>query len=313
MRRNTLTPYLLILCLVLIIMSLPLTSIETFRGKIFAFLSPAWNKAFLLKRATISSEEWKILEENDEITRLHLENHLLRTEISQLTEILHLQSNESQDALPARVIYRALNSWNSSLWINVGEADNAIYRKQMVTKNSPVTLGTAVVGVIDYVGKHQSRVRLITDTGLTPSVRALREEKGDLHYLAKGELQGSYQPQWRTQGQILHGVGFNYDFPDEYGPARDLRTGFPLNVENNETPISLLQPNDLLVTTGMDGIFPPGLEVATVLEIFPLKEGDYTYSLTARPTVENLNDLSIVFVIPPIGFDQEDKAPLLTH
>jgi rod shape-determining protein MreC len=313
MRRHALTPYLLILGLLLLIMSLPINSIEKFRGNIFSFLAPAWNKAFLLKRATTSSEDWKIIEENDEITRLHLENHLLRTEISQLTEILHLQSNESQDALPARVIYRSLNSWNSSLWINVGEADNAIFRKQMVMKNSPVTLGTAVVGVIDYVGKHQSRVRLITDTGLTPSVRALREEDGEVHYLAKGELQGSYQPQGRTQNQILHGVGFNYDFSDEYGPARDLRTGFPVNSENNEKPISLLQPRDLLITTGMDGIFPPGLEVATILEIFPLKEGDYTYSLTARPVVENLNDLSIVFVIQPIGYDEHDEAPLVTQ
>ncbi len=312
MKRNSFTPYLLILGLLLVIMSLPLTSIESLRGKIFASLAPTWNKIFHLKRKTISDAEWKIQEESDEMTRLHLENHLLRTEISQLTDILHLQNNESQDALPARVIYRSLSSWNSSLWINVGEADNALYGKQMVTKNSPVTLGTAVVGVIDFVGKHQSRVRLITDTGLTPSVRAIREENGKKRYLAKGELNGSYQPQWHAQGQILHGIGFNYDFPDEYGPARDLRTGDSLNSESHEPPISLIQPNDMLVTTGMDGIFPAGLEVAKIMEILPLKEGDYTYSLTAKPVVENLNDLSIVFVIPPIGFDPSDKAPHVT-
>lgn len=297
--RRSFAPYLLILCLILIIMSLPLSSIESLRGKLFSLLTPAWNLVHRLKEKTTSAEEWKIQEENDEITRLHLENHLLRNEISQLTEILHLQSYESQDAVPARVIYRSVNSWNSSLWINVGEADNALYGKQVITKNSPVTLGTYVVGVIDHVGKRQSRVRLITDAGLTPSVRAVREEAGEKRYLAKGELRGIYQPQWNSAGQILQGFGFNYDFPDEYGPARDLRTGS----DGKQTPISLLQPGDLLVTTGMDGIFPPNLEVAKIAEIFPLHEGDYSYSLTAKPIVENFNDLSIVFVIPPIGFE----------
>jgi cell shape-determining protein MreC len=167
------------------------------------------------------------------------------------------------------------------------------------------------VGVIDFVGKHQSRVRLITDTGLTPSVRTVRMEGEEKRYLAKGELHGSYQPQWSSNGQLLYGIGFNYDFPDEYGPARDLRTGYPQNSEGKEPPISLLQPEDMLITTGMDGIFPPNLQVATILEIFPLKEGDYSYSLTAKPMVENLNDLSIVFVISPVGFDPDDKAPHL--
>ncbi len=296
MKKNSLIPYLLILFLLLLFMSLPISFVESFRGRIIAWVSPI----LFHKKENI---------ENQELVQLHLENHLLRNEISQLTELLHLQMKDLPEAVPARVIYRSLSSWNSSLWINVGEEDNHQLRRDIILKNSPVTLGTAVVGVIDYVGKHQSRVRLITDTGLTPSVRAVREVDGELRRLAKGELHGSSHPLWRSQAQILHGSGFNYDFPDEFGPARDLRTGFPFNADQNATPISLIQPNDLLITTGMDGVFPSDLHVATILEITPLKEGDYTCSLTARPVVDNLDDLSLVFVIAPIGFDPSDRAP----
>ena len=44
-------------------------------------------------------------------------------------------------------------------------------------------------------------------------------------YLAKGELQGTGRPLWRSCGSLLKGTGFNYDFSDKEGPARDLRSG----------------------------------------------------------------------------------------
>ncbi len=131
-------------------------------------------------------------------------------------------------------------------------------------------LGTSIVGIVEYVGDHQSRVRLITDSRLTPSVRVSRggeqnryilenlealafalelredlfaspEEKGQMArqlynlkkmliqqtgdiYLAKGELHGTSRPLWRSRSQVLRGIGFNYDFADSEGPARDLRS-----------------------------------------------------------------------------------------
>ena len=70
--------------------------------------------------------------------------------------------------------------------------------------------------------------------------------------MAKGELHGSSKPLWRGYSQVLKGIGFNYDYADAYGPARDLRTG---KTTANSPGISLLRVNDLLMTTGMDGIF----------------------------------------------------------
>lgn len=337
------------------------------------------------------TEDSLALNSQEEILRLRIENQMLSTELNRLEELfqhevdLNVQLGEMQEklqtkhkispllmrqqlefqnllaiqiqALPARVIFRSPSIWHSSLWINVGEDDNKTLNTRLVAKNSPVVVGTSVVGVIDYVGKHQSRVRLITDSGLHPSVRALRGGRQDRKLnekvsnliealmasqglfenqakknrliaelediqaklnrntptwrLAKGELRGSGHPLWKNNGQILKGVGFNYDFPDEDGPARDLRSGKPLDNSSKANAMPILKVNDLLVTSGMDGVFPAGLQVAEVTKIHMLKEGDYYYELEAMPTAGNLDDLSLVFVLPPVGYDPEEQPPAI--
>jgi hypothetical protein len=141
-------------------------------------------------------------------------------------------------------------------------------------------------------------------------VRELNSLKEKSLYLAKGELNGALTQSYRSSSQILRGTGFNYDFADEEGPARDLRTGKPIGQSDKSANPPLIKVNDLLLTTGMDGVFPPHLQVAVVSKIIPLKEGDYTYEIEAKPTAGDLNQLSLVFVIPPIGYDPEDLPPL---
>ncbi len=193
-------------------------------------------------------------------------------------------------ALPAQVIYRDPSAWSSSLWVRVGEEDNRAVGYTVVAKNSPVVSEGAVVGVIDFVGGKQSRVRLITDSGLSPSVRAVRATSGEDGYLAKGELHGSSAPFWRSRSPVLKGVGFNYDYPDEEGRAREL---------NGDVP--LLKEGDALLTSGLDGVFPQGLSVGVVSWVAPLKPGSYAYDIEVRPAASNLNDLQTVFVLPPVG------------
>lgn len=312
-----------------------------------------------------------------EARRLELDNQLLKMQLKRLQELLTQEIEQNialshalallpeeealvhnslidkkkllamqLQALPAQVISRSPSSWNSSLWIDVGEDDNERLGHRIVAKNSPVLLGASVVGVVEYIGKKQSKIRLITDAGLTPSVRSVRgghqnyllvgyidtlieslNKQGDLlaqHankkdlflntmkelkealgvnpevcYLAKGEIQGSSYPLWRKRGNTLKGIGFNYDVADEAGPARDLRTGQAIR-QNGVPAIPILKVGDLLVTTGMDGVFPSGLPVAEVTKVHLLKEGDYTYELEAKPTAGNLEELSLVFIIPPV-------------
>lgn len=223
------------------------------------------------------------------------------------------QAECTPPSLAAQVIYRDPVSWSNSLWINIGADKN-------VAKNSPVVLHGSLIGLVEYVEAKQSRVRLLSDSGLIPSVLALRGESqnrelyellqmvcerlelrqdllskeersallmltqktletlrkiaGDIQ-LARGELQGSNGALWRARSTVLKGIGFHGD--------------------------SVVKPGDLLVTSGLDGVFPPNLRVAIVTSVQPLKEGAYIYDLEARPTAGSLNDLSTVFVLPPSG------------
>jgi rod shape-determining protein MreC len=233
-----------------------------------------------------------------------------------------------QKGLGAKVILREPNFWSSHLWVDAGIADG-------IEKNSPVVIGNHLIGVIDEVEEKRSKVRLITDIQLTPAVRAVRGEQGgrylmelsdqlleilrakrglfsspqseDLiakaienlkinaargwgdHYLAKGEVCGSSFPLWRSRRPILKGKGFNYDFPDEEGAARDLRF--------SGSGVPLLLPGDHLVTSGLDGIFPEGLEVGIVTKVNLLREGDYSYDLEAIPAFSHFDEINEVWIL----------------
>lgn len=361
--------YLLFGAAIVFTLSLPAFLTEGLRAKSLALFSPFWRGAnhLLVKK------------QNADQGRIEAENHLLRMEIGRLKafveqrsavdamakellskelpgrrqeELEYLNKLQAQAAI-ARVIYRDPTNWSSTLWINAGEETNKRIGKPIIQKNSPVLLGRGIVGAVDYVGKKQSRIRLITDAGLKPSVRAIRgspqkallvehidpllrqlnvlgdlplsqEERQNLvqrlekikesasadyeqWHLAKGILQGGSSPIWRSVNQTLRGIGFNYDFPDDEGPARDLRTGTAQDDDPAFPSVPIIQVGDLLVTTGMDGIFPPGLRAAEVTKVMPLKEGAYTYEIEAIPSAGPLDSLHTVFVIPPIGYDIEEQ------
>jgi rod shape-determining protein MreC len=367
MKKKSPLPYLLIFCVLILLMSRSKYTADKIRGATAAIFSPLWEWMASTKQENADYLKLKIdnqLLKNEVIRMQQLlkEAFYLKKEVQQLLSAEDINSNPLNDlklilkrrleAIPARVIYRASASWNSFLWIDVGTSTNALLQRQVVAKNSPIVVGNSLVGVIDYVGKHQSRVRLITDTGLYPAVRAVRglpqgvrlietinvlldnlseyEEafvsqnerealiaqleklQGKLHnqhetlFLAKGELQGCCFPHQRSHGNLLKGVGFNCDYADEKGPARDLRSGIPDGNWHSKGPISILKSHDILATTGMDGIFPEGLQVAEVVSVAPLEEGSYFYQLQALPTAGNFDALSLVFVMAPQGFDPDD-------
>lgn len=382
MRKISYKPYAFLALLLFVMLSMPYKSSEKIRSGAIAAVSPAWCslnslKDSFFKITTILPSRGFALSPTQEleIERLRQENQNLHTQLEMVRA--HLTSEEaireklaiiqaSDTSSPffhkkigelfrlidfqahsvlGKVIFREPASWSSSFWINIGECNNEALGKRIVAKNSPVVVGTTVVGVVEYVGQNRSRVRLVTDSGLVPSVRVargaeqnrtlieqidalrltltlrsdvgvapqvlktlaqLREglhvEEGSL-YLAKGEIYGSSQPLWRSRGLLLHGVGFNYDFADEEGPARHLHTGEPLDMMSSSTKrggVPLVKVGDLLVTTGMDGVFPAGLKVAQVVHVYPLREGAPSFDLEAKTLVTNLDSLTYVTVLPPV-------------
>lgn len=305
----------------------------------------------------------------EEKEQLLLENQLLKNEISLIkknqAELVSLVSNMAEyaphngggdhyallieqqrsferlletlyirlQAVPARVILRSFDTWNQSLWINIGSKINeeiVAPGSPLIAINSPVVIGSAIVGVVDFVGAYQSRVRLLTNRKLHPSVCVVRggeaegfigekiqgvleqmrtqkipslskEEQMQLTlllqklkknldplkkniYFAKGELAGSLFPSTRNSQGLVRGTGFTQRFLLSEG----------LRCE------PLLQENDILVTTGMDGVFPPGFQTVIINKIIEKKEGDYFYEIEGVPVAYPVEELSLVFVLPPI-------------
>ncbi len=380
MRTVSYRPYLLLMLFFLGVLSLPHATGERLRAGVVCSFAPIWQglhvlkeKALLLGYALPSpvsvGGEKEYLEQENLLLRSQMENvrewlvseGRIQEQVERLkgiradagaSEFAQRRNKElaraidlQASALPARVIFRDPASWSSVLWINIGDRDNVVTGKKVVAKYSPVIYGTSIIGVVEYVGEAQSRVRLITDARLNPSVRVVRggeqnrflmehleslifalekredlfsteeeahslalhlarlksgieKQSGDL-YLAKGELHGSSHPLWRSRSQVLKGVGFNCDFADDEGPARDLRTGEPYHLYGKE-PLALIAPGDLLVTTGFDGVFPAGFRVAQVSSVQTLKEGASSYEIEAIPTAGNLNELTHLFVLPAL-------------
>ncbi len=238
----------------------------------------------MLKQYVISES---LLQDEHEKAKLFSERRK-----SEFLERLELQGS----GILAKVIFREPASWSSCLWINVGERSNERLGKSVIVKNSPVVVGDQIVGVVEYVGHRRSKVRLISDSGLPVAVRAIRDKM----YLAKGEVFGTSQPLWRSRGLCLKGVGFNYDFADEESQARALRTGEVLSQMGQGEKTPLIQKGDLLITSGMDGVFPPGFRVAYVQNIAPLKEGACSYEIEAKASISSLDHLTYVTVLPPI-------------
>ncbi len=276
------------------------------------------------------------LKQADEETQLLLARHY--SEISK-------QIDYHFSALPAKVIERDFSSWSNLLWINVGRKDNERLGQEIIAKNSIVVKGLSLIGVVDEVGDKKSRVRLLGDPKIQPSVQVsrgylqaqktleqlaflvdfLREGPEELllvherqalleslklwqeHlqscneslYLAKGVLAGTGSSFFRKADPLLKGFGFNYSFSDEYGRARDLANGKPYGEIGGEA-VDLIRSHDLLISSGMDGIFPRGLQVARVSKVHPLKEGAVSYQLEAYPLASDLAYLSEVFVLPAL-------------
>lgn len=246
----------------------------------------------------------------------------------------------------AHVLFRSPSRWNSSLWINKGSHDSPLIKKNspvlsgdslvgvidyVGTKSSLVRLITdsALSPAVRVArGGHDRAlnnalniVQEAADDGKLPfknedekkaflwmihRVQQERKALQDPEFLAKGILQGSGEPLWKAEHALLRGTGFNYDFKDQHGPARDLRTGEPIDpqheyIPKNTTPI--VQVGDLLVTSGMDGTFPEGLKVARVHSIMPLTEGAFTYELYAIPAAADILNLDFVTILPPQDFD----------
>lgn len=382
MRKGLLLAYMLIVFGLIGLLSLSRSQSDRVRGYLFSWIAPILEMSTHTKELLsnywegTTSQEKKQMQES--LEQIQIDNLRLQAEVERLQAFfqqqeqllrqqvslppssplllpLHQEAEKSLkrfseslgyafQAIPAKVIWRHFDFWGDWLWVKIGQQDACSLTGQLGL-NSPVILGDALIGIIDYVGPRYSRVQLISNPRFVPSVRAVRGGIADLftsahiahvlsavtkeglsstalhelrawqqkmqvpqatQYAAKGELRGRASCSKKRGKLLLQGTGFNLEFPDEEGPSQELWTAHFRKKDQAFSP--LLQEGDLLITTGLDGLFPRGLKVATVTEIFSLQEGDYYYELLAEPLVDLWQDFSYIYILPPL--EETGSLPL---
>lgn len=224
----------------------------------------------------------------------------------------------------AKVFFYDFVPWSHQAWVNVGKEEG-------IQPNSPVTVGGVVVGVIEEVKDHQSQMRLITDPKLIIAARLAQGKWKDrflwsqflaLSYhcslyeeyqhnasllkklarevestlsvcpsklTAKGLVKGSSSLLYKG-ACVLEGKEFQCEKADEESPSLSLSS-------------LVIQNGDLLVTSGLDGIFPPGLFLGLVSKV---NQKDFSYDLSISSCAGDLSLLEYVTILPPVSVKAYD-------
>jgi len=187
------------------------------------------------------------------------QNAALQGEVARLEELLKLPPRTEYRAEPARVVRRDFNSWWQVLIIRKG-ANHGI------TVGAPVIFTGGVVGHIRAVHSYESEVLMISNPGL----RLAATIEGDSRPLS---YQGGVNP--------------------VFGPAMGRVEFVPL--EMTATPSAPRR----LVTSGLGGVFPPGLKIGDIVRLDPSTDGLFkSGDVKLDPRLDSIEEVT---VLVPIG------------
>jgi rod shape-determining protein MreC len=156
----------------------------------------------------------------------------------------------------ATVIARTPEAWYQEIYINKGELAG-------IRKDMAVISPQGFIGKIDKVSKFHSTVELISDGDPNNRISAII----------------------KTKDQDIFGTIEGYD-------SNSKVLLFKIMSENKDLKI---EKNDTVVTSGMGGVFPPGLIIGEVIEVVP-DEVDLTKIAYIKPAA-NLYEISDVMVL----------------
>lgn len=254
----------------------------------------------------------------EKIRVLELENLALRTELQDRST--SPTTSSPQWALRARVIARDPGSWTQAAWIDVGR--NNTPEGSPLQRNSPVVLGQTLIGMVEYVGRSQSLVRLLSDPHCCPSLEIVGRERDGIAdaasrlalLLSRAEGEGNSQALQmleslsRRRGEeisTVRGVLRGMD-----GQASHcLRGQLYLGEIAWKTQSTLPSAGALIQTSGNDGIFPRGLRVAALHSIRPPRPGEVAREFLALPEADLEGDLYWVTVLAPRSTESKESPP----
>ncbi|RRJ94851.1 rod shape-determining protein MreC [Opitutaceae bacterium TAV4] len=187
------------------------------------------------------------------------ENVALRAERARLETLLRLPSFPEYRLEPARVVLRDFTAWWQRLVIRKGS-------NYGITVGAPVIYGGGVVGRVAEVHAYTSVVEMIS----SPGVRIAATFEGDTRPVS---YQGGINRSFSAPGGVIEFVPLDV-FATASAPQR-------------------------LLTSGIGGVYPPGLFVGEVTSVDPGVDGLFK---TGRVRLDpRLNQLAEVTVLVPLG------------
>ncbi len=209
----------------------------------------------------------ELIEASRDLSRLNAQyevaaqqNAGLQAEIERLQELLKLPAYAEYHSEHARVVRRDFSGWWQRIVIRKG-------RNYGIPVGAPVIFSGGVVGHVTEVYAYTSVVELISN----PGVRLA------------GVVEGETQP-------ISYQGGINPTF----GNPRGVIEFVPLNVFANASAPKRL------VTSGLGGVYPPGLTIGTVVKVEPSTDGLFkTGEVELDPRLSSLTEVTVLVPLNP--------------
>lgn len=202
----------------------------------------------------------KLLDENQALTSEREVMLALAKENSDLRKKLAFRTAPRFHLVECHTIGRDPSSWWNSVYVNRGSQDHISLEKALERRGLPVISPRGVVGITGVISEKMSEVVLIVNENC--QFAAVLEET-------------------REQG-IIQGEG-------------SIREGNPqtrLRYIPKETPVKI---GEKVFTSGLDGVFPPGLLVGKVADARPSIRTPFM-EITIEPAFD-LSQLSELFII----------------
>jgi len=255
-------------CVVMLVADLRFGYLESLRKYLYTALSPVRTvvskPVSLLSNATENFSNLADLQEENAKLRQHkldgaerlLRFDELEQENARLRELLGMRKKTPVKSVAAEVLYSVPDSSSRKVILDQG-------RQAGITHGLAVVDADGLLGQVTRVYPTQSEVTLVTDRNQAVPVQVVRNGlRGVVFGVGQGlRTLSDVSKRWQ---QVVQ---------SDIGPG-SLEMRFVLANAD-------IQPNDRLVTSGLDGIFPPGLPVAEV-ESVNREVGAFAH-VTCRP------------------------------
>ncbi|HNX28252.1 MAG TPA: rod shape-determining protein MreC [Syntrophomonadaceae bacterium] len=197
----------------------------------------------------------KISEQEEEIAKLNLENQVLREYEAEVKRLRVLFNFSSNNLDKYSLSAARVIARSPDNWLETIIIDKGSV--DGIKKDMPVITPKGLVGRIGSVSEHASQVNLITDREI--AVGATLQRSRNTSGIVEGMVEGS----------LLKMINIPY--------------------------YASVKPNDMVITSGLSEVFPPGIDIGAIYEVTEEPNG-LLLSATVIPTVD-FNKLEEVLVI----------------